>query len=122
MMDVNAITKTQFDAVCDKYAPNKWLIFWYKYFSKYVEKKDGWLKNIVTSIFIGLFMLGFTFQVIGSNDTIIAVTSIVFSILLFILVFCLFTVAMLNYLRIKKIVNELGITGEEYNKLNEKYR
>lgn len=122
MMDVNAITKTQFDAVCDKYAPNKWLIFWYKYFSKNVEKKDSWLKNAITLIFIGLFIIGFTFKVIGNNDAMIAIASIAFLLLLCILVFSLFTVAILNHLRIKKIVNELGITGEEYNKLLEKYR
>ena len=118
-MDVNSVTKAQFDAICSKHAPNKWIIFWYKYFSKNVEKKDSWLRTIVTSIFIGLFTLGFTVKVAGGNDTVIGITSIIFLILLTILVFCLFTVALSNHLRIKKIVKELDITGKEYNILLE---
>ena len=121
-MDVNSVTKARFDAICSKHAPNRWIIFWYKYFSKNVEKKDSWLRNIVTSIFLGLFTLGFAFKVAGSNEVMIGITSVIFLILLTILVFCLFTVALSNHLRIKKIVKELDITGNEYNLLLEKYR
>ena len=31
-MNPELITKTQFDAICSEHAPNKWIIFWYKYF------------------------------------------------------------------------------------------
>jgi multidrug efflux pump subunit AcrB len=116
-MDVNKITKEQFDTAYNKYLPNKWIKFAYKYFSNETEKKNMSLKNTILYVLFGLFGVGFICTIFGLSKPIIVTITIIYSILLVVLVFYLFSAVFLNNLRINKICEKLNITKEEYNTL-----
>ena len=120
-MDISTITKEQFDIVYNKYLPNKWIKFAYKYFSSETERKNIALKNTIIYVLSGLFGLGFISTIIGLSKSIIVTITIIYSILLAILVLYLFSAVLLNNLRTNKICKELSITKEEYNDLVNKF-
>lgn len=115
------ITKEQFDKACNKYPPNKWITFAYKYFSKSTVKSDLTLKNTVVFIFIALFGIGFFGTVFNASKRLIMLSTIIYSIILGVLVLYLLSVAILNYIRLTKICKELGVSRKEYDKLVEKF-
>lgn len=115
------ITKEQFNKACEKYPPNKWIIFAYKYFSKNTVKSDLALKNSIIFIFIALFSIGFLGTVFNASKKMIMMSTIIYSILLGVLVLYLFSAAFMNYFRLMKICEELGVSRKEYDKLVEKF-
>ena len=115
------ITKEQFNRACEKYPPNKWITFAYKYFSKNMVKSDLALKNSIIFIFIALFSIGFLGTVFNASKKMIMMSTIIYSILLGILVLYLFSAAFMNYFRLMKICEELGVSRKEYDKLVEKF-
>jgi hypothetical protein len=121
MVDVNKITKKQFDAAYNKYLPSGWIKFAYKYFSKETEKKNMSLKNNLTFILLGLFLIGFFGTAFKAPIALIGTVTITYSILLTILVLYLFSAVILNNFRLKKIIKSLGITKEQYNYLVRKF-
>ena len=120
-MDVNKITKEQFDTAYNKYLPNKWIKFAYKYFSNETEKKNMSLKNTILYVLFGLFGVGFIYTIFGLSKSIIVTITIIYSILLAVLVLYLFSAVFLNNFRINKICEKLNITKEEYNTLVTKF-
>jgi hypothetical protein len=115
------ITKEQFDTACNKYPPNKWITFAYRYFSKNTAKSDLALKNTIVYILVGLFGVGFFSTIFGAPKRVIIFSTITYSVILALLVLYLFSAAMLNFLRLSKICEELGITRLEYDELVKKY-
>jgi len=121
MSDWKKITKTQFNVAYNKHLPNAWIRFAFKYFSKETEKKDMSLRNNLTFILLGFFLVGFFGTVFNVAKAIIGTTTIIYSILLSMLVLYLFTAVIMNNLRIKKIMKILGVNKQEYNALVNKY-
>jgi hypothetical protein len=121
MSDWKKITKTQFDAAYNKHLPNGWIKFAFKYFSKETEKKDMSLRNNLTFILLGFFLVGFFGTVFNATRILIGAATIVYLIILSILVLYLFSAVIMNNLRIKKIIKILGVNKQEYNTLVNKY-
>lgn len=119
MADWNKITKKQFDAASNKFPASKWIKFAYDNFSKNPEKMK--LKNTLVYTFLSLFLVGFIGTVLNLSPKLIMIITLIYTGVLVILGLYLFTAAILNTIRLKKIIKELGITVEEYNKLLEKF-
>jgi protein-S-isoprenylcysteine O-methyltransferase Ste14 len=115
------ITKEQFDAAYNKYPASKYIEFAFKYFSKSTEKKDMAISNVVIYILLGLFAVGFFGTALSASRKLIAISTIIYSIFLAVLVFYLFSAVKLNNIRINKIRKELGVSREEYDALINKY-
>lgn len=115
------ITKEQFDTACNKFPPSNYIKFAFKYFSKSTEKSDMAISHTVTYILLGLFAVGFFGTAFGAPRKIIAISTIVYSILLALLVGYLFSAVLFNNRRIDKICKELGVSREEYNALVNKF-
>jgi len=111
------MTKELFLSVCNKYPPNWWTKFAYKYFSKETKVEDLWLRRIFVGILLGLFGVGFIATVISNGQARkwIALPTIVYAIILAVLVLSLFVAAMMNKWRIKKIIKELGVSVKDYH-------
>ena len=121
MAEKKNVTKRQFDKVYDKYLPNNWIKFAFKYFSKQTEKENMSLRNNVTFLLGGLFLLGFFGTVLKLSPVFIGTITIIYSVLLAMLVLYLLSAVLLNNRRIKKIIKELDIDVIEYNKLVRKF-
>jgi hypothetical protein len=116
------ITKEQFWAAYNKFPPNGWTKFIFKYFSKETKPEDKWLKKIFVGVELTLFLIGFLATAFNFPRIVIGISTITFSILLAILVLGGFTAVFMNNFRIGKIRKELGgISKEEYNRLVEMY-
>jgi len=115
------ITKEEFDNAYNKYLPNKFIIFAYKYFSKTTEKKDMWLNSIIVYILIALFLGGFVATIIDKSNDFIKIFTILYAIILTTLCGGITTAMLMNNWRIRKIRKFLGITKWEYNNLVDKY-
>jgi len=120
MTEVKKISKRKFDAVTKKFPPNLWIKFAYRFFSKETEKKDLILNNSITFILVGLFIIGFFGTALNAPTSIIKPVTIGYSILLSVLVLCLFSAVFLNNIRTGKIAKELGISKADYNDLVKK--
>ena len=121
-MDIQTnITKEQFIAAYDKYPPNKWIKFFFKYFSRETHEKDKFLGKILQGFLISLFLLGMISTILNWSDSFIRVVTIIFSLILGVFVLCGFSAIFLNNYRILKICKELGgISKFEYNELVKK--
>ena len=116
------ITKEQFWAAYNKFQPNGWTKFIFKYFSKSTKNEDKWVKNIFVGVEIGLFLIGMIGTILEWNKSAIGIPTIIFGILLVTLVLGGFVAVFMNNFRIRKIRKELGgISKEEYNRLVEIY-
>ncbi len=115
------ITKEQFDNAYNKYLPNKFIIFAYKYFSKTTEKKDIWLNNIIVYILIFLFLGGFIGTIIDKSDDFIKLFTFPYAIIFTILCSGITAAMLMNNWRIRKICKKLGVNKWEYNNLVDKY-
>lgn len=115
------ITKRQFDAAYKKHLPSGWIKFAFKYFSKETERKNMSLRNHVTFILLGLFLLGFFGTVIEAAPEFIGIVTLMYSLLLAVLVLYLFSAVILNNRRIKKIAKLLGVSIADYNALVRKF-
>lgn len=118
----NDITKEQFVDAYEKYPPNKWVVFFFRYFSKETIQKDKYLTKILQGSLISLFLLGMIGTILNMNSSFIKYVTIIFSLVLGIFVLCAFSAIFLNNYRISKIRKELGgISKVEYNVLVDKY-
>lgn len=121
-MAKESITKEQFWAAYNKFPPNGWTKFIFKYFSKETKKEDKWLKNIFMGVEGALFLAGMLGTILEWSRLAIGIPTIIFSVLLVILVVSGFAAIFMNNFRIGKIRKELGgISKIEYNKLVEMY-
>ena len=115
------VSKEKFVAAYNKFAPKKWIKFAFKYFSKSTEAKDMKLSQSFTWILLILFVVGFVSTVANLPRTVIAVSTIGFSVILSVLVLFLLAAVLSNNKRIKKIAKELNVTLQEYNDLADYY-
>ena len=115
------ILKGEFDAAYNEHLPNGWIRFAYKYFSKETEKKDMSLRNHITFMLLGLFLLGFFGTAFGASYVFIGVVTIWYAVALSALVLYLLSAVLLNNRRLKKVMKILGVTKAEYNKLADRY-
>lgn len=120
-MGEKGITKREFNAAYKKHLPNRWIRFAFKYFSKETEMENMSLRNYLNFILFGLFLLGFFATVFEIFLAFISVVTITYSLILTALVLYLSSATILNNVRIKKIINILGISKTEYNGLVRKY-
>lgn len=116
------ITKEQFWAAYNKFQPNGWTKFIFKYFSKSTKNEDKWVKNIFVGVEIGLFLIGMIGSILDWSKSAVGIPTIIFGILLVTLVLSGFVAVFMNNFRIGKIRKKLGgISKEEYNRLVEIY-
>jgi len=115
------VTKRQFDTAYKKHLPSGWIKFAFKYFSKETEKEYMSLRNHLTFILLGLFLLGFFGTVFNASWTFIAIPTIIYSIILAILVVYFLSAVLLNNRRLKRVQKILGISKSEYNTLVRKF-
>lgn len=120
-MDETIITEEKFLTTYNKYPPNGWIRFAFKYFSKESEKKDLILKNSFIFFLFGLFCVGFFATIFDTLRNYILISTIIYSTLLVGLILYLSSAVILNNIRIKKIYSELGISRDEYNNLSKMY-
>lgn len=109
------ITKERLNEVYNKYPPNKFIKFIFKYFSSTTESKDLVVKTIVKNFLLGIFMALF-FSVVFEFGM-AKIFLIIYSIVLGSVILGSLSAHIMNNLRIKKIIKELGISKEEYNNL-----
>jgi len=117
-----SISKEQFWTAYNKFPPNGWTKFIFKYFSKETKAEDKWLKNIFIGVELALFFAGMLGTILEWSRMAIGIPTITFGILLAILVLGGFVAVFMNNFRIGKIRKELGgISKIEYNRLVELY-
>ena len=121
----NMITKETFLLACSHHPANKIVKFVCRYFSPETPKEDRWLAHTLIGVtiatgFIGIFM-GFVSPLIGFGIKIAEIIAMIFTILIFILVFITFISHILENSRTKKIAKELGISTDKYNEYTEMY-
>ena len=121
MANVNDITKEQFDSTTNKHLPSGWVKLAFKYFSNTTESNDLSVKRSVIGLLSGLFFIGFMGTVLNVSRILIMIPTLIYMVLLSSLVIYISSAVILNNIRLKKIMNELGITKEEYNQLINKY-
>ena len=116
-MDIEDITKEQFEKATNNHPPN-WLIkFYWKYFSTDTVSTDKWVSKALFINLIILFWLGFFATIFHSARMLIGIPTFIYGGLLVLLCIPSFIAFKMNQLRIKKIAKELGISIEDYNLL-----
>lgn len=116
------ITKKIFVDAYNKFPPNKFIEFIFKYFSKRTEQKDVWVKNTFLGVVLALFFVGMIATVLKLKGIFILIPTLIYAGLLASLVISSSIAAFLNNLRIKKIRKELGgISRAKYDELVKKY-
>jgi len=114
------ITLEQFEKVYNKYLPNKFIIFMFKYFAKDDEKTDSVKRNLGDKlawfVLLPLFLIGMLFTIIGLPKIYVVVVTIPYGTILSIIVLSMLVAVKWNNLRIRKIAKELGVSVIEYNK------
>lgn len=120
-MNINNITKEQFNSACNEYPPSKWIYYAYKYFSDTTEVKDMKLKIWINNALLITFTLLFVGVVFELPRIFILIPSYIYMFTLIPLVAYLFSAVFLNNLRIKKICKKLGITVKEYGELSSRF-
>jgi hypothetical protein len=118
---VNNITKENIDSLFEKYPPNWWIRIVYKYFSKETNEKDFVLSERLGYILLVLFIVGFLLTAFNAAKFLIMIVTLSYTLILGGLVFFVFVGVFLNRSRLKKIINELNISVNEYNALIRKF-
>ena len=116
-MDISTITKEEFDLAYNKFPPNAWIKFAYKYFSTTTVKTNFGVKKSVSWVLGILFLLGFLGTVIGLPHKLIAAVIFPYGGILVALAALIGGAAIMNNLRIKKIRKVLGIDQWQYEAL-----
>ncbi len=111
------VTKEKFLEVCNRHKPNLWTRLVYRYFSKETKPSDKYVSTIVLIFFLTSFIVGYIGTVLKMPKNIILVATLVYSIALALLVLFMAIGGLMNYIRIKNIMKELGVSKEEYEKL-----
>lgn len=115
------ISKEQFDNICNKFSPNAWIKFAFKYFSSKTEKQNMIIKDYFVYFTLYFFFIGLIFTILNISDQIIYLATKIFTLSLVVLVLFLFGAVILNNLRIRKIEKELHVSRKEYDELVKKY-
>lgn len=115
------ITKAKFLSVYNSTKANKFTLFVYRHFAKHDEGENTSMTPIVTISLLSLFMIGFVSTALDLPNQLIAISSILLSVIVFIVVIFIGLAIIMNNMRVKKIQRKLGISNEEYNILFEKY-
>ena len=115
------ISKEQFLAVYNKYQPNKWTKFAFRYFSANTKSQDKWLNSIVEIVEGSLFLTGFVATIFNASKLFIKLVFFPFCLILVSLTILMLGAFIMNNLRIRKIRKTLGITQSEYNWLVDLY-
>jgi len=118
---MSEITKDKIDVLFEKYPLNWWSRTVYKYFSKEGNKKDIVIGERFTYLLVILFIIGFLLTAFNASRLFIMIVILSYSILLSGLVAFIFIGVFMNRKRLKKIINELNITTDEFNALIRKY-
>ena len=116
-MDISTITKEQFDLAYNKFQPNAWVKFAFKYFSRSTEKENFSVKKAVVTVLLILFGVGFLATVIGLPHNVIAIPVLTYTGILVALSILMGGAALMNNLRIKKVQKALGINIWQYEAL-----
>lgn len=109
------MTKEQFLTVYNKYPPNAWTRFAFKYFSSDTVYPDNKVSRFFGIIMVGFFSVGMILTVIGLTNTIIAIVFIPFAVGIIGVVILTLGAKVMNNWRIRRIAKELGISVKEYN-------
>lgn len=112
------ITKEQFLAAYNKYQPNAFTKFMFKYFSESTEKKDMMPNKIVLDVLIGLFGFGFFSAILDLSNSLIANVTLAYLAIIVVMFGCISTAAIMNNFRLKKVMKDLGINKEVYVELS----
>jgi hypothetical protein len=115
-MKVENITKEQFLAACNKYPPNSWIKFAFKYFSQNTEKENKWVGKILQYVALALFLAGMIGAIFNFSPIYMKCITFPFCIIIVSISILMGGAATMNNLRIKKIIKELGgISKETYD-------
>jgi hypothetical protein len=114
---IDRISEEQFLDAYNKYPPNKWTKFSFRYFSTNTVEKDLWVKHIFQYTTIGLFLLGFLFVVLNLSRIFVAIPTFAFVAILVAIGIIMGGGAIMNNLRIRKIRKILGVSKTEYELL-----
>ena len=121
MVNYKKITKKQFDAAYNQHLPSLWIRFAYRFFSKETEKKDMSLRNHLTFLLLGLFLMGFFGTAFKAAPAFIGTVTWIYGIVLSTLVLYLLSAVLLNNRRLKKAMKILGVNKSQWNYLVDKY-
>jgi len=115
------ISEEKFLEAYNKYPPNKWTVFAFRFFSLDISKEDKWLSNIVQAMLLLSFLAGFVGTISNFSRTYMICVLTPFVVILVTLVIFLLIAVIMKNLRIRKIRKYLGITLEEYEILSDSY-
>lgn len=118
---MNNISKEQFDSAYNKHLPNAYIRFAFKYFSKETEKKNMVVNNSIVYTLLILFFLGMFGTIFNASRTFMMFSVLSYAIILSLLVLFIMSAIALNNRRLKKVMEELDITIDEYNSLVKRY-
>ena len=113
-MDVSTITKEQFDLAYNKYLPNGWIKFAYKYFSTTTTRTNFGVNQYVSGVLGILFLLGLLATILGLYHSLVAAIIYLYTGIILALAIIISGAAIMNNLRIKKIMKVLGIDKWQY--------
>ena len=109
------ITKEQFLAAYNKYPPNAWTRFAFKYFSSDTVYPDNKVSHFFGMIMIGFFSVGMILTIVGLTNKVIAIVFIPFAVGVLGVVGLTLAAKIMNNWRIRRIAKKLGISVKEYN-------
>jgi hypothetical protein len=116
-MNVENISKEQFEKATNNHPPN-WLVkFYWKYFSTDTITTDKWVSKALFINLIILFWLGFFATILHGARMLIGIPTIIYSVILVLICIPGFIAFKMNQWRTKKIAKELKISIEDYNLL-----
>jgi hypothetical protein len=117
MVNIDSITKEQFDAAYNKFPANAWTIFMFKYFSKGTEQKNLMVSKNIGWLLAGLFVVGFIETALNLPHNLIVISTLIYFGVLAFLGIGMLGAKFMNESRINKIAKTLGVTIEVYNLL-----
>lgn len=121
-MSIQVITKEQFLTAYNKYSPNGWTKFAYKYFSQSAKKEDKWVSKTFQYVALALFLAGMIGAIFNLSSTYMKCMIFPFCAIIVIVSILMSSAAIMNNLRIRKIRKELGgISMEIYDALASMY-
>lgn len=116
------ITKEDFITACDKYKPNKFMIFFSKYFSTGTTKKNYWVKQVFMGYLMLCFVAGFIGAVINAPNSYMVIPTLMFVGVLvpFGLIGLVYYLMNKNYTN--KVRKELGLSVQDYIIVQNEYK
>lgn len=108
-MDINQISKCEFEQAYNKYAPSKLEKFFFKYFSQSTLMKNVWLKWTFVGFMFIPFIISLIGTIVNAPEKFIGTFTYIFSGLLVCFAIPWIYVWLVHFYRIKKIQKELGV-------------